>query len=130
MKVNMIITSAKSGPLTQIIIFSIVYRFCTGLAFYTFSQYLGSIGGDIFVAVALTGIISTVGGLTCVFIITKVGRKTTVGIYQLITALCFVFILMIPRNRYSNDWPRLLFAGIGFAGMAVSRRCAKSNCRI
>ncbi|KAJ8716716.1 hypothetical protein PYW07_003343 [Mythimna separata] len=92
--------------------------FCTGLSFYTFSQYLGSIGGDIFIAVSLTGIISTFGGLTCIFIITKVGRKTTVAIYQIVTALCFVLILMTPRGMYLNDFPRLLFAGIGFAGMA------------
>uniref|UniRef100_A0A2H1VUC5 SFRICE_002150 n=1 Tax=Spodoptera frugiperda TaxID=7108 RepID=A0A2H1VUC5_SPOFR len=92
--------------------------FCTGLAFYTFSQYLGSIGGNIFVAVSVTGIISTIGGLTCIFIITRVGRKMTVGIYQTVTAACFVFILLMPRGRFANDWPRLLFAGIGFAGMA------------
>ncbi|XP_049703633.2 organic cation transporter protein [Helicoverpa armigera] len=92
--------------------------FCTGLAFYTFSQYLGSLGGNIFMAVATTGIISTLGGLTCIFIISKVGRKTTVGIYQSVTASCFVLILLIPRGSYVNDWPRLLFAGIGFAGMA------------
>lgn len=81
-------------------------------------------------AVATTGIISTLGGLTCIFIISKVGRKTTVGIYQSVTASCFVLILLIPRGSYVNDWPRLLFAGIGFAGMAVSQRSAKLNCRI
>ncbi|XP_026733500.1 organic cation transporter protein-like isoform X2 [Trichoplusia ni] len=92
--------------------------FCTGLAFYAFAQYLGSIGGNIFMAVALTGVISTLGGFTCIFVITRYGRKTTVGLYQLVTSICFVLILMIPRSKYSNDWPRLLFAGIGFAGMA------------
>ncbi|KAH9627705.1 hypothetical protein HF086_016859 [Spodoptera exigua] len=78
----------------------------------------GSIGGNIFIAVSVTGIISTFGGLTCIFIVTRVGRKTTVGIYQIVTASCFVFILLMPRGSYANDWPRLLFAGIGFAGMA------------
>ncbi|KAJ0183349.1 hypothetical protein K1T71_001325 [Dendrolimus kikuchii] len=94
--------------------------FCTGLSFYTFSQYLGSIGGNIFFTVAFSGVISVLGGVTCVCIVTRVGRKTTVAIYQLITAVCFIMILIIPKDMYSNDWPRLLFAGIGFAGMAGS----------
>ncbi|KAG6453461.1 hypothetical protein O3G_MSEX008148 [Manduca sexta] len=101
--------------------------FFTGLAFYTFSQYLGSIGGDIFVAVSWTGIISTLGAITCVFIVTKMGRKTTVGIYQLITAICFIMLLVVPKDSFANNWPRLLFAGIGFAGMAVSRSRVKLN---
>ncbi|KAM3964985.1 organic cation transporter protein-like [Aphomia sociella] len=92
--------------------------FCTGLAFYTFSQYLGLIGGNIFMTVALSGIISTPGAILCVIIVTKAGRKTTVWIFQLMTALCFVFILFTPKDKFANDWPRLLFAGVGFAGLA------------
>ncbi|XP_045450003.1 organic cation transporter protein-like [Melitaea cinxia] len=92
--------------------------FFTGLAFYTFSQYLGLIGENIFLTVALSGIIFVAGGITCIFIITKVGRKITIWIYQIITAFCFIFILIIPKNRFKNDWPRLLSAGSGFAGLA------------
>lgn len=106
----------------------IFYRFCTGLAFYTFAQYLGMIGGNIFIAVAVTGIISALGGLTCVFIVNTVGRKTTVAIYQTITSLCFVLILLMPKGMSESDWQRLLFAGIGFGGMAVSQPCEKSIC--
>ncbi|XP_064072374.1 organic cation transporter protein-like [Vanessa tameamea] len=92
--------------------------FFTGLAFYTFSQYLGLIGGNIFLAVAMSGFIYIAGGLTCILIITKAGRKTTIYIYQVISSLCFFFIILIPRDYYANDWPRLLFAGLGFAGLA------------
>ncbi|KAL0880255.1 hypothetical protein ABMA27_002712 [Loxostege sticticalis] len=94
--------------------------FCTGLAFYTFSQYLGLIGGNIFLAVAMSGIIYVPGGLVCVFIVTKLERKTTVWAFQFLTALCFVFILLTPRDVFQNDWPRLLFAAIGFGGLAGS----------
>ncbi|XP_023954336.2 organic cation transporter protein-like [Bicyclus anynana] len=92
--------------------------FCTGLAFYTFSQYLGLIGGNIFLTVAISGIISVSGGLFCLYIVTRVGRKTTVWIFQIITAFCFVFILCVRKNAFANDWPRLLFAGLGFAGLS------------
>lgn len=98
------------------------FRFCTGLAYYTFSQYLGFIGKNIFMTVAISGLISTPGALLCVFIITRFGRKTTIGTLQVLTGLCFVFILMIPKNSASksNDWLLLVCAGIGMAGMAVS----------
>lgn len=96
------------------------FRLFTGIAFYTFAQFLGGIGGNIFLTVALTGIISTPGPIICVFIITRVGRRTTVWIFQFLTGMCFVALLMIPRDVYPQDWPRLLFAGIGFASMAVS----------
>lgn len=96
-------------------------RFCTGLAFYTFAQYLGSIGGDIFTAVAVTGIISSLGGLTCVYVVTKVGRKTALELYQGITGICFILLLLQPESKLRTNWERLLFAGIGFGGMAVSR---------
>ncbi|XP_045769431.1 organic cation transporter protein-like isoform X2 [Maniola jurtina] len=92
--------------------------FCTGLAFFSFSQYLGFIGGNIFLTVAISGIISVSGGLICLYIVTRVGRKTTVWIFQIITAFCFVFIFCIPKDVFANDWPRLLFAGLGFAGLS------------
>ncbi|XP_049872469.1 organic cation transporter protein-like [Pectinophora gossypiella] len=92
----------------------------TGIAFYTFCQYLGGIGGNMFVTVAITGIISTPGPILCVFVITRTGRRNTVWTFQVLTAVCFVALLVIPREEYPNDWPRLLFAGIGFAAMAAS----------
>ncbi|XP_059057427.1 organic cation transporter protein-like [Achroia grisella] len=92
--------------------------FCTGLAFYTFSQYLGLIGANIFLTVAWSGIISTPGAILCIFIVMKTGRKMTVWIFQLMTAMCFVFILFTPKDIFVKDWPRLLFAGVGFAGLA------------
>lgn len=71
-------------------------------------------------AVSVTGVLSAFGGAFCVLIITRVGRKTTIWIFQVITAVCFIFLLIIPKDMVVNDWPRLLCAGIGFAGMAVS----------
>ncbi|XP_075975023.1 solute carrier family 22 member 3-like [Anticarsia gemmatalis] len=107
----------KSKNLRTKTILLAINWFCTGLSFYTFAQYLGSIGGNVFVSVGMTGVISALGGLTCVFVLARVGRKTAVGIYQLITSSCFILILLIPRDPES-DWLRLLFAGIGFGGMA------------
>lgn len=98
-----------------------IFRFCTGLEFYTFSQYLGLIGSNIFLTVAISGLISVFGGIACLLIVTKLARKPTVWVFQTITAFCFVFIFIIPKGVFVNDWPRLLCAGLGFAGLAVSR---------
>ncbi|VVD00508.1 unnamed protein product [Leptidea sinapis] len=95
-------------------------RFCTGLSFYTFSQYLGLIGSNIFLTVSFSGLISIPGGLICIYVILKVGRKTTVGTFQVVTTACFIILLVIPKDSSDNDWARLLVAGIGFAGLAGS----------
>lgn len=71
--------------------------------------------------VSTCGIISTPGALICIFIINKWGRKKTIIAFQLLTALCFLLILIIPKDVFLNDWPRLFCAGIGFAGMAVGK---------
>ncbi|RVE54036.1 hypothetical protein evm_001439 [Chilo suppressalis] len=94
--------------------------FCTGLAFYAFSQYLGMIGGNIFLTVAISGIIYVPGGIVCLIVVAKVGRRATVWTFQVITAICFVFIVMTPKDVFANDWPRLIFAAIGFGGLAGS----------
>ncbi|CAK1555155.1 unnamed protein product [Leptosia nina] len=69
-------------------------------------------------AISLTGLISLPGCLLCLLIITKFGRKTTVCVFQMISSICFVLILLIPKEMFTNDWPRLLVAGIGFAGLS------------
>lgn len=116
-------TTKKSivGPnYYKVVIFMCCFRFFTGLAFYTFSQYLGLIGDNIFQTVALSGLISLPGGLLCVYVVMKAGRKTTLYIFEGTTALCFIGIWMLPENCNNCDWYKLLFAGTGFAGMAVS----------
>ncbi|CAK1585512.1 unnamed protein product [Parnassius mnemosyne] len=94
--------------------------FLTGLSFFTFSQYLGFISGNIFLTVAMSGIISIPGGVICLFIISKAGRKRTLGVFQLITTSCFIAIFLIPKDGRINEWSRLIFAGTGFAAMAGS----------
>ncbi|XP_022122124.2 organic cation transporter protein [Pieris rapae] len=92
--------------------------FCTGLSFFTFSQYLGYVGSNIYLAIMLSGLISIPGCLLCLIIITRFGRKTTVWVFQIISSFCFLIILLIPKEVFTNDWPRLLVAGIGFAGLS------------
>ncbi|XP_047990081.1 organic cation transporter protein-like [Leguminivora glycinivorella] len=95
-----------------------IHWFCTGLCFYVLAQYLGWIGDNIFLSVMISGLISSLGPIVCVFVIMKMGRKITLAIFEGLTALCFICILLVPRNVFTNDWPRLVFAGIGFGGMA------------
>ncbi|XP_063381865.1 solute carrier family 22 member 6-like [Cydia fagiglandana] len=107
-----------NSPRSHLNLIPFYFRFCTGLSFYVLAQYLGWIGDNIFLSVMLTGLISSIGPIICVFVIMKMGRKLTLAIFELLTALCFVFIILIPRDVFPNDWPRLIFAGIGFGGLA------------
>ncbi|KAI5639473.1 sugar transporter domain-containing protein [Phthorimaea operculella] len=91
----------------------------TGIAFYTFSQYLGGIGGNIFITVAVTGALSTPGPIIGIFIVAACGRKTSIWFFQAMTATCFVIMIIMPKT-YGNDWPRITVAGVGFAAMAAS----------
>ncbi|XP_053604285.1 organic cation transporter protein-like isoform X2 [Plodia interpunctella] len=101
---------------TKTLLLSINWFF-TGIAFFAFAQYLGTIAENIFLTVALSGIISLPGGLLCVCIIANNGRKRTLWVFKLATAICFIGIKMVPRYHFANDWPRLFFAGVGFAGL-------------
>ncbi|CAG4930720.1 unnamed protein product [Colias eurytheme] len=92
--------------------------FCTGLAFFTFSQYLGYIATNLYLMIFLSGLIALPGCMLCLCIIMRYGRKTTVWIFQIITSICFLIILFIPKEMYAEDWPRLIVAGIGFASLS------------
>ncbi|XP_068617437.1 organic cation transporter protein-like [Battus philenor] len=98
------------------LLLSIIWFF-TGLSFFTFSQYLGLIGSNIFLTVAISGIISIPGSILCLFNLAKFGRKTTLNVFQTIATCCFIVIFFVPKEDTANDNIRLIFAGVGFAAI-------------
>ncbi|XP_013138269.1 PREDICTED: organic cation transporter protein-like isoform X1 [Papilio polytes] len=99
------------------IILSLIWFF-TGLSYFTFSQYLGLIGSSIFLLVSMSGIISIPGGLLCLFILAKLGRKTTLNLFQILATVCFFAIYIFPKEDVKKAGIRLFFAGLGFAAIA------------
>lgn len=67
----------------------------------------------------MSGIISIPGGICCLFIIAKAGRKTTLNVFQIIATICFMAIFILPKDAEHEVWI-FIFAGLGFAVMAVS----------
>lgn len=76
-------------------------------------------GSNLFLTVGLSGLIAIPGTLLCVFVVGRCGRRWTIGCSQLLTALCFLAILGVPKGVFAQDWPRVLFAGLGVVGMSV-----------
>lgn len=82
---------------------------------------MGHITHNLYFAVATAGLIAIPGTLMCVVIIKKYGRRLTTTTFQLLTAVCFFAIMFTPKGLFKEDWPRILFAGVGIIGMSVSR---------
>ncbi|KAG5876528.1 hypothetical protein JTB14_033724 [Gonioctena quinquepunctata] len=92
----------------------------SGITFYAFSQYLGHIASNIFFTVAVSGFIALPGTISCIFLVGKCGRRWTIATAHLLTAVCFLTIIFIPRSVFVHDWPRVVFAGIGVVGISIS----------
>ncbi|KAJ8941606.1 hypothetical protein NQ318_012952 [Aromia moschata] len=91
-----------------------------GITFFAFSQYLGHISGNLFFTVAVGGLITLPGTIFCVCLVARCGRRLTIAVAHLVTACCFLAILAVPKGAFVQDWPRVLFAGLGIIGLSVS----------
>lgn len=91
-----------------------------GISFFGFSQYLGHISQNLYFTVAVGGLLALPGTFMCVIIVKRFGRKLTISCAQALTALCFFLILAVPKGEFKDDWPRIMFAGLGIIGISVS----------
>ncbi|XP_030756859.1 solute carrier family 22 member 3-like [Sitophilus oryzae] len=91
-----------------------------GITFFAFTQYMGFIGNNLFLNVALGGFTVLPGTFLCIFLVSNFGRRLTIAYSHAFTALCFFLILPFPKGVYPFDWPRILFAGCGIIGLSVS----------
>ncbi|XP_034253726.1 organic cation transporter protein-like [Thrips palmi] len=95
--------------------------FVVGLGFFGFSQFQGQIGGDIFVNVALSGLISIPGPIICAYLVRVMGRRACI-LFSLImsSAASLLIIAVIPAGVFPGDWPRSLLAGLAVLGMSIT----------
>lgn len=104
-----------------------LFRLISGVTFYAFSQYLGQISQNIYLIVAIGGLIALPGTVLCVYIVAKCGRRWTITVANLLSAACFLAILTVKKGDFVYDWPRVVFAGIGVIGMSVSFQLIKET---
>ena len=86
------------------------------LCFYGFSQYFGQFFDDIYISVALQGLLYSLSGLIAVVIVSRNGRRQSIVMSSCFTGLCFFTLLMMSADA----WYNVLFAVFGLIGMAIS----------
>ncbi|XP_019866221.2 organic cation transporter protein isoform X2 [Aethina tumida] len=91
-----------------------------GITFYAFSQYLGHVTQNLYMTVALGGLIALPGTFLCIYILSVCGRRITIAGGFTCTGLCFLAILGVPKGMFIHDWPRMACAGLGIMGLSIS----------
>lgn len=72
-----------------------------GLCFYGLAQYMGEIGGNIFINVASSGLIELPGAFLCIYLMEKFGRRNTLLSANLVTAMACILITFLPQSESS-----------------------------
>lgn len=88
-----------------------------GLCFYGIAQYMGRIGGNIFLNLTFSATVTVPGTLYAAWSISFFGRKVTLISANLITGLSFLVIAFVPEDP---TWPRTALGTIGIFGMMVA----------
>lgn len=74
---------------------------------------------NLYLAVALGGVIAAPGTILCVVVVKRCGRRISIAFANIFTAICFLLILTVPKGHFPQDWPRITLAGCGVVGMSV-----------
>ncbi|XP_032676713.1 organic cation transporter protein-like isoform X2 [Odontomachus brunneus] len=88
-----------------------------GMGLFGMSQYIGQVGGDIFINFAVSGAIQIPGNFVAWWAMNKLGRRVTLICSNSTAGVACLFLIIV-----SNDiaWLRLLLACCGIVGIAVS----------
>ncbi|KAK4883225.1 hypothetical protein RN001_006544 [Aquatica leii] len=87
-----------------------------GLCFYGGAQYMGQLGGNIFVNVAISAVIQLPGTFVAIWLTKRFGRKYTLIGANILTGLSFLFISLVP---YDLDWVKVFLGTVGIFGLSL-----------
>ncbi|XP_050441772.1 organic cation transporter protein-like [Adelges cooleyi] len=90
-----------------------------GLCFYGLAQYMGEIGGNIFVNVASSGLIELPGAFLCIYLMEHFGRRNTLLSANLITAMACILITFLPQNS-DVEHIKFILASLGIVGSSIA----------
>ncbi|XP_019877801.1 organic cation transporter protein-like isoform X2 [Aethina tumida] len=105
-------------PIMRVYTFAVCFNwFVCGLCFFGVSQFIGQLGGNIFLNVALSAIIQIPSTFFSVYSTKKWGRK-----YSLIfgNLLAGIFVFLIGFTPSEPAWIQPTLSTIGMFGLAVS----------
>nr|XP_018906940.1 PREDICTED: organic cation transporter protein-like isoform X1 [Bemisia tabaci] len=90
-----------------------------GLIYYGLAQYMGRIGGNIFINVSLSGIIELPGGIFCMYLMDTFGRKKTMVASKLLIAASMLLITQCSSED-ENATERIILAFFGVVGISTA----------
>lgn len=88
-----------------------------GLCFFGGAQYMGQLGGNVFVNIALSSVIQIPGTIFSIWFMEFFGRRYTLMGSDLLAGLSFLLISFIPEDSH---WPRVLLGSLGMFGLSLS----------
>lgn len=88
-----------------------------GICFFGMAQFMGQLGGNIFVNVAISAAVQIPGTFISIWMMNTLGRRYTLISSNALTGVACVAIAFSPSGL---DWPHVLFGGLGMLGMSIS----------
>ncbi|KAF5300129.1 hypothetical protein FQR65_LT09219 [Abscondita terminalis] len=87
-----------------------------GLCFFGGAQYIGQLGGNIFLNVAMSAVIQVPGTCMSIWLTKTIGRRYTLMGANILAGLSFVCISLVPHDL---DWPKILLGSSGMFGLSL-----------
>lgn len=84
-----------------------------GMCFFGVAQYIGQLGGDIFMNVAISALFELPGTLLCIYTMKKFGRKWTLIGSNTVAGVCMLLIAFVPSAQ-------VILATIALVNMSIS----------
>lgn len=84
-----------------------------GMCFFGVAQYIGQIGGDIFMNVAISAVFELPGTILCMYTMKKFGRKWTLICSNTVAGVCMVLIAFVPSAQ-------VVLATVALVSMSIS----------
>lgn len=89
------------------------------MGLFGMSQYIGQVGGNIFVNFTVSGAIQIPGNFVAWWAMNRLGRKITLICSNTITGVAALLLIVISNGK--DQSPRLCHAG-------VNHRCNRASC--
>ncbi|XP_012282899.1 organic cation transporter protein isoform X2 [Orussus abietinus] len=88
-----------------------------GMGLFGMTQYIGHVGGDIFVNFAVSGAIQIPGNFVSWWAMSALGRRITLICSNTVAGVASLILVAVPQDMI---WLRLILACFGIVGMSVS----------
>lgn len=88
-----------------------------GLCFFGVAQFIGQLGGNIFLNVAMSAVIQIPGTFASIWLMKTLGRRYTLISSNLLGGVACLIIGLIPATP---TWPRTFLSCLGMFGLSIS----------